>query len=165
MAKESGNYSDSSAALPLLGLIFAKEGKNSLENSKCSAKTMQCPLDTLKNAELNLLPSSKTFLADGWLDASRETARSIDLFGGHAFGRLANAAMKEHWKVLCGKLRQEMPRCIHSRPSSSQRPSFGGASYHKRQAPWETIGLFLQMELAIPSSKTGSVGGLIVSPR
>ena len=136
-----------------------------MENSKCSAKTMQCPLDTLKNAELNLLPSSKTFLADGWLDASRETARSIDLFGGHAFGRLANAAMKEHWKVLCGKLRQEMPRCIHSRPSSSQRPSFGGASYHKRQAPWETIGLFLQMELAIPSSKTGSVGGLIVSPR
>jgi len=34
VAKESGNYSDSSAALPLLGLIFAKEGKKFLGEFK-----------------------------------------------------------------------------------------------------------------------------------
>ena len=163
--------------LDLLGLTFAKEGKKFLPfNHKFKMLGLEVNLDDCKNNAVSighteerraeLVAKINDILAGGWLDAKeaeRLRGRMI-FFESYAFGRLANAAIKNIGRF-----------CVESSGKKRLDASIQGSLLLLRDrvldAPPITIGRPLGDTWIVftdgacnPEFKTGSVGGLIISP-
>ena len=164
--------------LDLLGLAFAKEGKKFLPfNHKFKMLGLEVNLENCKDNSMTighteerrseLVAKINDILAEGWLDAKeaeRLRGRMI-FFESYAFGRLANSAIKNIGRF-----------CVESSGRKRLDSSIQGSLLLLRdrvlEAPPVAIGRPLGDTWIIftdgacnPECKTGSVGGLILSPQ
>ena len=164
--------------LDLLGLTFAKEGKKFMPfNHKFQMLGLEVNLEGCKDNSVTighteerrteLVTKINDILAEGWLDAKeaeRLRGRMI-FFESYAFGRLANSTVKNIGRF-----------CVESSGRKRLDSSIQGSLLLLRdrvlEAPPVVIGRPLGDTWIIftdgacnPELKTGSVGGLILSPQ